>query len=253
VLRAVFDPLPLAFEVDRAMAQEFRAPFKAEVGGGELTGHYVPMMCERTPVSLALLDAFAPPAASLLGGPVLPVRAKGVQYFGATAWHRDSERPVASVGFAAYLERLRADNGALRVLPGSHETVLGAATAARLVARRQESATAAPPGKALETNPGDVIIFDEHLFHASNGGQNRRQWRVDYVRDPTGEVEESSVRAYFRGIYAPDWDGGYDVDLFPSYGKHWLNSGRPWVDRLRQLGVYEASAAEEAFARSRRR
>jgi hypothetical protein len=78
------------------MDQEFRSPFRANVGGGELSGRYVPMMCEQTPVSLAFLDAFAHPAAVLLGGPVLPVRAKSVLYFAATAWHRDSVQDVPS-------------------------------------------------------------------------------------------------------------------------------------------------------------
>jgi hypothetical protein len=53
-------------------------------------------------------------------------------------------------------------------------------------------------------------------------------------------------------VYLPDWDGGYDVDSYPTYGTHWISSGRPSIDRLGQLGAYEASAAEEAFARGRR-
>lgn len=259
VLRRAFDPAPLLAEVDRVMSQKFRSPFRANVGGGDLSGRYVPMMCERTPVSLSLLDTFARPAASLLGVPVLPVRAKSVLYFAATAWHRDNPHDVRSVGFAAYLEPLRAGTGALRVLPGSHQSHHGEAVAAYLTARCQEGAEVDPvswvstlPGFALETDPGDVIAFDEHLFHASMGGQNRRQWRVDYVADPVGLVEEKRVRAYYAGVYLPDWDGGYDVDSYPSYGSHWMGSGRPWIDRLGQLGAYRASAAEEAFARSQR-
>lgn len=60
------------------------------------------------------------------------------------------------------------------------------------------------------------------------------------------------MQAYYAGVNLPDWDGGYDVDAYPSYGSHWMGSGRPWIDRLGQLGAYGASAAEEAFARSRR-
>ena len=37
---------------------------------------YVPMLCKRTPVSLALVDALAVTAAKLLDRAVIPVRAK---------------------------------------------------------------------------------------------------------------------------------------------------------------------------------
>src|SRR5262249_35930230 len=80
-----------------------------------------------------------PVATTLLGGPVLPTRAKGVLYGGDTPWHADSAFAVASVGFAAYLEPLRAETGALRVLPGSHRgdftEALPAPGAARVPAR----------------------------------------------------------------------------------------------------------------------
>jgi hypothetical protein len=206
------------------------------------------MMSAETPVSLSLLDRLEAVAVTLLGGPVLPTRAKAVVYGGDTEWHVDSASPVQSLGCAAYLELLGAESGALRVLPGSHRGEL----AARL---RRLGAIGAPapalPGHVVATEPGDVIVFDEHLFHASAGGGIRRQWRLDYVRDPVGAEDEEHTRAYFRSIYPPDWDGGYDVETFPSYGSAWLGSGRPSVMRLGALGVYELAAIQEARARSR--
>ena len=212
VLRRAFDARPLAAEVDLALAHT--------VAVGERGFRYVPMMCERTPVSLSLLDHFAAPAAELLDAPVLPVRAKGVVYAGDTAWHHDSGHDLASVGFLAYLDPLDAEHGALRVLPGSQ--------------RYERDDTAA--GFAIPTEPGDVIAFDEHLYHASTGGRDRRQWRVDYVAD---RGDDDRLRAYFADVYPPDWDGGYDAERYPSYGAHWRASGRPWIDRLAQLGVYD--------------
>jgi hypothetical protein len=201
------------------------------------------MMSERTPVSLSLLDHFAGVAALLLGGPVLPVRAKGVRYFGSTNWHNDSDHPIASVGCACYLEALDADNGALRVLPASHRGGFGApAPAGRELSARL-------PGLPIETEPGDAIFFDEHLYHASSGGTNRRQWRVDYVLDPVDAAQEAAARNYFASIFVPGWDGGYDADLFPTYGAHWRASGRPWLARLEHLGAHDAADAEESAAR----
>ena len=243
VLRRAFDPGPLSDEVDQAFREGSRAPFEANVGGGDIGGRYLPMMCERTPVSLTLLDRFAEFATQLLGAAVLPVRAKGVLYFGSTNWHNDSDQAVPSVSCACYLESLQAHNGALRVLPGSHRSDFGASVQSR------NETFAALSGLPIETEPGDAIFFDEHLYHASGGGQNRRQWRVDYVVDPIGTEQEAVVRDYFAAIFLPGWDGGYDVDLYPTYGAHWRASGRPWLDRLEQLGAHSLAAAEESASR----
>ena len=89
-------------------------------GSGTVTFRYVPMMCERTPVSVGLIDRYAVIAAELLGRPVLPGRAKGTWYQSDTGWHRDSVGDIASLGVLAYLEPLDAATGALRVVPGSH-------------------------------------------------------------------------------------------------------------------------------------
>lgn len=248
VLRRAFDPGPLSAEVDQALREGLQGGFSARLGDGEVQGHYVPMMTARTPVSRALLDRLAGPAARLLGGPVLPTRAKAVRYLGDTPWHVDSSLAVASVGVAAYLEPLTGERGALRVLPGSHRPELAAAAAARAVGEAEDG----PPGHVVATEPGDLIFFDEHLLHASAGGAVRRQWRIDYLRDPQGADAEAEVRRYFAGIFPPTWDGGHDVDLYPSYGPDWSTSRSPAVARLAALGVYALAAAQEAFVRSRR-
>ena len=115
VLRGAVDAVPLTVEVDRALADGFRRGTKLNTGSGQNYFRYVPMMCERTPVSVSLVSDLALVAAELLGRVVLPVRAKGTEYFGETAWHRDSELPIlASVGLAAYLDHLD-DNSAFPV------------------------------------------------------------------------------------------------------------------------------------------
>jgi hypothetical protein len=248
VLRGEVDPGPLSDELDGALDDGDRSSSDVVAGTVGVDFRYVPMMDEATPVSIALLDRFAAVASSVLGGPVLPVRAKGVRYLGNAHWHRDSDRPVRSVGVACYLEPLDAGTGALRVLPGSHGPGWGASVSALLDA----APALALPGHVVDTDPGDVIVFDEHLFHASAGGGPRRQWRVDYVEDPDGPEAEAHVRAYYAGVFPPRWDGGYDVDRHPTYPPYWKAGGRPWVTRLEQLGAYEAAEAQEAFTRAQR-
>jgi hypothetical protein len=202
-------------------------------------------MGERTPVSLALVVRLSAVAAELLGAPVLPVRAKATSYRGSTQWHRDTDLPVRSIGFALYLEPLEAERGAIRVVPGSHRPDFAAAIEAYTTPGSDL------PGFAVPTVPGDAIAFDEPLYHASSGGERRRQWRVDFVADVPGA--DHALRAYFARQYAPGWDGGYDVDRFPSYGDHWRTLDTRWNERLDELGAYRAAAAEEAFVRTQRR
>jgi hypothetical protein len=206
------------------------------------------MMTANTPMSLALLDRTAVVAATLLGTSLIPTRAKAVRYFGNTPWHVDSASPIVSIGFAAYLEPLTAENGCLRVLPGSHHPQFAAAV--RTLGGIGMPATELP-SHAIATEPGDVIVFDEHLCHSSFGGGTRRQWRIDYLSDPATVEAETETIAYFASLYSPDWDGRYDTDRYPSYGPDWRASGRPSVARLEALGVYALAARQEAAARAK--
>lgn len=245
VLRGIFDPVPLAVEVTRALDDGFgSSPRNIGRAGNEF--RYLPMMSERTPVSLALIDEFPELAARLLGRRVLPVRAKGTRYFGGTEWHSDSDLDIASLGFVAYLEALDADNGALRVISGSHRPESLSPTHAAV------AGLSALSGQAVSTEPGDVIVFDEHLWHSSSGGHDRRQWRIDFVADPTTVVETDAVRRYFGAIFQPGWDGGYDVDRYPSYGPDWRQRSGFWNARLAELGAYDGADQEESAVRSAR-
>ena len=81
--------------------------------------------------------------------------------------------------FVAYLEPLDGDTGALRVLPGSHR--LTDAALGHLYSLDLDVPDV--PGQVLATEPGDVIVFDPLLYHASWGGKDRHQWSTMYVRD----------------------------------------------------------------------
>ena len=245
VLRRFFDPRSLSVEMDRVLEDAFSSSAAVSRYDG-IHFQYVPMMTANTPESLSLLDRTAIVAEQLLGCPVIPTRAKAIRYFGSTPWHVDSVQPVASLGFMTYLEELDAENGALRVLPGSHLPERG--NLLRAMGSTGRSSTDLP-SEILSTQPGDMIVFDEHLFHSSHGGVARRQWRIDFLRDPVDAAARNKTLVYFSNIYAPNWSGGYDVDRYPSYGPDWRTSGRPAVERLEALGVYELAAKHETYAR----
>src|SRR5262245_46189075 len=124
VLREFFDPNPLAAEIDQVLQDGLVSSADVTRYGG-IQFQYVPMMTAKTPASLSLLDRTEAVAEAVLGASVIPTRAKAVRYLANTPWHVDSDLPVASIGLAAYLEPLTAENGAIRVLPGSHRSDLG--------------------------------------------------------------------------------------------------------------------------------
>jgi len=248
VLRGYLDASAISFEFDQAMADGFSDPTHSNVGAIGNRFRYLPMMCERTPVSTTLVCEFAELASELLDSPVLPGRAKSTAYLGSANWHRDSTLAVRSIGVVCYLEPLRAETGALRVLPGSHHRDFGDAL------ERHSSQHNTIEGVALETEPGDVIVFDERLFHASRGGSWRRQWRVDFITDGAcdagnADAADNILRGYYSGQFSPGWDAGYDVDAYPSYGCHWQTLNQRWNERLTELGAYAAAEDEEAYVR----
>ena len=239
VLRQYFDPTALSAEVDGALEHGLRPLSNVKPGAGGVEFQSVVMMCERTPVSLALLDQLAVLAPRFLGRPALPGRAKGTRYFGSSGLHADSDQAIPSLGFVAYLEPVDGASGAFRVAPGSH---------------RREATAAASAAVAIATTPGDIIVFDERLRHGSAGGAVRRQWRVDFIADPADSTEEALVQATFARLFDPNWDGGDDVDRYPSYGPYWQALNRPWTERLRALGIYDfAGAPRVCCTRSPRR
>ena len=238
VLKRCFDPGPLAAEVDCVLGHGVERTC-ADNGA---RFRYVPMMTRATPASLSLLDSVETMAEAILGGPVLPTRAKATRYVGNTNWHVDSAAPVTSIGVLAYLDPLRSRTGTLRILPGSHHAVFAEAIHARRSADWDDHGW---PGYVVATEPGDLIVLDEHVWHASAGGGIRRQWRVDFLRVPHTAEMTMQTKAYFADLYAPTDDIGYDATRYPSYGRDWRESGRPAVERLRALGVYELASAHE--------
>ncbi len=228
-----FDPVPLCAEFDTVMSDAFDDLAHVNSGSAGNRFRYVPVMNERTPVSVDLTLKLADLANELLGAPVLPGRAKATTYFGATNWHRDSDGPARSIGMVCYLDTLDACTGALSVVPGSFT----------------RDADPGVEGMAIPTIAGDVIVFDEHLLHGATGGSGRRQWRVDFVAD---NGDDAALRAYFSSQFSPGWDGGYNMHRYSSYGSHWRTLNQRWTDRLHHLGALQAAADEEDAVRKMR-
>jgi hypothetical protein len=69
---------------------------------------------------------------------------------------------------------------------------------------------------------------------------------------PSNAQAEDEAKAYFRELYPPDWDEGYDVDRFRAMVLIGAARDARQSDGWKRLGVYELAAKQSAFARSRR-
>ena len=104
----------------------------------------------------------------------------GNYYAGDTQWHSDGwGKEIRFVKIALYLDHLTRDTGCLRVIPGSHHLKDQYANNVENTVRNSPDQWGIHgpdvPALPLETNPGDVVLFNHNLKHAAFGGSPRRR------------------------------------------------------------------------------
>jgi hypothetical protein len=125
-------------------------------------------------------------ASSLLGDDFNYSGSDGNYYVGDTNWHSDGfmDRKYASIKMALYLDKLTADTGCVRVIPGSHRfSDAFSQSIHEAMANHREPRTrelwsidgAEVPAIAVETEPGDLVVFNHNTKHAAFGGGTRRR------------------------------------------------------------------------------
>jgi len=124
--------------------------------------------------------------ASVLGDDFNYQGSDGNFYVGDTEWHSDGyiDRKYTSVKMAFYLDPVSHDTGCLRVVPGSHRVHdRFAEDLQKVLPSSREShvdeAWGVPgsgvPAVSLECKPGDLLMFNFSIKHASFGGDDRRR------------------------------------------------------------------------------
>ncbi|MFI5777520.1 phytanoyl-CoA dioxygenase family protein [Nocardia sp. NPDC051570] len=237
----------LEVEVRDGLARNYRLPTdKPEVVSG-YEGFYLPLMGKWSPVSRALTsgDLLRSLARELLGADVMPKPAKGVLYSDATGWHRDAAAPeLRAIKVAAYLSPVAAESGALRFIPGSHEL----AFSDRLARFRKVIPEGSPldeaaeakwwPGVTVATDPGDIVVFDVHIWHAALFGSLRAQWSVSYAAVPETEPQRTDTRDYIDLFLRAGHR--YNAQEFPYYDPDWLTDDRPdFACAMAELGLFD--------------
>jgi Phytanoyl-CoA dioxygenase (PhyH) len=134
-------------------------------------------------------------ASSLLGDDFNFSGSDGNYYVGDTRWHSDGwhRNGILHIKMALYLDSVTAETGCLRVIPGSFlpddQFSSALQSSVRLIptdtqfSDPQSSEGQGPwgvrgrdlPAVALESEPGDLLVFNHNIKHASFGGGARRR------------------------------------------------------------------------------
>jgi hypothetical protein len=176
------------------------------------SGYGVGAIAERHPVLTNWLvdDRIYEIMETLLGPDFLLELTVGTVYRGDTPWHGgyspdkpQSYKPTTHGKIAMYFDRLRKDDGCLRVIPGTHRLPFG--DRVHPLFREPDEpqsmffgvADEDVPCVALESEPGDVIVFTERAFHSAYGSKiGRLQITAEYNSNPTTDDQIAELREF---------------------------------------------------------
>ncbi len=178
-------------------------------------------------------------ACDLLGSDYILDSTEGNVFAEDTQWHGGDDRfcVLRNIKIAFYLESLKADSGCLRVMPGSH--VPPYVDSLKPLKKQFFDQSFRPfglsgpelSGHVIETQPGDILVFPEELFHATfHGKAGRAQLAINFAANPVTEKQIEFVKSLYNRP-------GNTAFRPP---KSYINSDRPrlrrMVSRLCELG-----------------
>ena len=243
VLRGLFAASELDL-IDREHRDGLALAFPDEPFAGEL-GQWTRMMNESTPFFAALPEdpRFHKPARQLCGDDVLGNGSDAHYAVGDTDWHTDSGwQPDAvdvqmGVKYHFHLDSVDADSGALRFIPGSHLL--------RGVVRKEfgkdilELPTAEVPCQVVDTEPGDVILFDIRAWHASVGGRpGRRTANAEFFGNPRSREGIDLLREIARLQANSRNAKEYTYPANWLANPHHSETRQRWIDRFMEMDFF---------------
>lgn len=190
-----------------------------------------------TPFLAAWLEQprFVAIAQQIMGADVIGACSYVMRYVGDTGWHVDDySTELPGVKFVAPCAPVRAGSGALRVVPGTHKLPMDDRT--RDVYSREIGAV---PAYVCEAAPGDVVVFDNRIWHASSGGSSdRRACYLYFLRNPHTEAEVAAA----RGLNSLTLQMRERYGALAAVPRAWFDDAhrfplrRRWIARMRELG-----------------
>ena len=225
-LPGLFPPDEMA-EIEREFEEVMEEERQGQAFHGEKR-QAVMAFAELRPKLMRLIDddRIYEPMEQLLGPEFLWWGSDGNLYVGDTSWHPDAPDPEMGHGrikIAFYLDAVTRDSGCIRFIPGSHRMPfhdqlrpLRMWRTLQVIAEGRTGEEALKPyleqgldpnkpvfgveqpdlpGHAVESNPGDVVFFDQHLYHGSWGGRTgRRMFTLNYFANPTTQEQLDALR-----------------------------------------------------------
>jgi hypothetical protein len=144
---------------------------------------------------------------------------------GDTRWHSDGyggRGGLRHIKLAFHLDPLTRATGALRVIPGCHR--VGEPFADQVEREIRDSQTlwgvagSDVPAVALETQPGDVVVFNHDLKHSAWGGSQRRRMFTMNCCQRYPDEKLQDLRDYIAGAAGFWIERAYDDTLVRSAG-----------------------------------
>ena len=137
----------------------------------------------------------------------------GSTYAGDTPWHSDgSWGELFSIKVAFYLDSVRGNSGALRVIPGSCHPDHFVRKLKLEPNKSMDVFDVAPKdfpsNVSLDSDPGDVVIFNHDTYHAAFGGGNRRRM---FTMNCTRHAHDPRTTEMLRNYLARHSAGGHKI------------------------------------------
>ena len=181
-------------------------------------------------------DRIYEPIEQLLGTGFVWIGSAGNLYVGDTGWHPDSrERDYDMIKVIFYLDPVGRNTGCLRAIPGSHRLPLhedvGPLTLQRSDPGVSPFAVSSRdvPCSLLESQPGDVVFFNQNLWHSAFGGQTgRRMFTLNFGAKPTTDEHIE----YLQRLYQDNLQNIERMQFTQTgrfYEESFLNSDRPRI------------------------
>ena len=166
------------------------------------------------------------PASGLLGDDLIWSGSEGnrgiLRGRSAHHWHADregaKELDYLRIKCMLYLDPTRQEAACLRLIPGSHHLPLHE----DLISFRDRHEEDNPlffgmpgdevPCHAIETDPGDLVIFNQSLYHGvypqpgffGRGRRERRYIALKFAARPTTEAHIESLKLWSPGVFKPE-------------------------------------------------
>jgi ectoine hydroxylase-related dioxygenase (phytanoyl-CoA dioxygenase family) len=167
-------------------------------------------LCEllEHPVIDRVLECLLGPGATYIGS-------DGNYYTGDTQWHADGlHRSGIFMKIAFYLDPVGKSSGALRVIPGSHRpsALDWDAREAAGSAERWGIEGGMVPAIVLDSQPGDMVVFNHNLMHSSWGGSSKRRMFTMNVCQRCSSPEEFAELKEYVSRRPSFWQGAANLE-----------------------------------------